>query len=105
MDSISHCERVEARPFLLGVFFPTMSSGWIMSRAAWKQNCEDERLLGVHITGQPDHTVSRSHYRRRNDFAWHELVRFRLRGLWKVNVEALVIATRQNLRRLLNQWG
>ena len=38
---------------------------------------------------------------------WHGLGRFRLRGLWKVNSEALLIATGQNLKRLLRQrgWG
>ena len=38
---------------------------------------------------------------------WHGLSRFRLRGLRKVNVEALLIATGQNLKRLLRQrgWG
>jgi len=38
---------------------------------------------------------------------WHGLSRFRLRGLWKVNVEALVVAAGQNLKRLLRKagWG
>src|SRR5215212_736501 len=38
---------------------------------------------------------------------WHGFRRFRLRGLWKVNVEALLIATGQNLKRLLRRrgWG
>jgi len=38
---------------------------------------------------------------------WHGLRRFRLRTLWQVNVEALLIATGQNLKRLLRQrgWG
>ena len=36
---------------------------------------------------------------------WHGLRRFRLRGLWKVNAEALLIATGQNLKRLLRKWG
>jgi IS5 family transposase len=38
---------------------------------------------------------------------WHGLERFRLRGLWKVNIEALLIATGQNLMRLLRKrgWG
>jgi hypothetical protein len=38
---------------------------------------------------------------------WHGLGRFRLRTLWKVNVEALLIATGQNLKRLLRKrgWG
>lgn len=33
---------------------------------------------------------------------WHGLVRFRLRRLWRVNIEALLIASVQNVKRLLN---
>jgi transposase len=38
---------------------------------------------------------------------WHGLGRFRLRGLWQVNVEALLVAAGQNLKRLLHKrgWG
>ncbi len=38
---------------------------------------------------------------------WHGLERFRLRMLEKVNIEALVTATGQNLKRLLSWrgWG
>ena len=38
---------------------------------------------------------------------WHGLRRFRLRGLPKVNMEALLIAAGQNLKRLLSRsgWG
>jgi hypothetical protein len=38
---------------------------------------------------------------------WHGLRRFRLRGLERVNGEALLIATGQNLKRLLSRsgWG
>ena len=38
---------------------------------------------------------------------WHGLRRFRLRLLWRVNCEALVIASGQNLKRLLKKrvWG
>jgi transposase len=38
---------------------------------------------------------------------WHGMQRFRLRRLWRVNCEALVIATGQNLKRLLQKrgWG
>jgi hypothetical protein len=38
---------------------------------------------------------------------WHGLDRFRLRGLEKVNMEALLIAAGQNLKRLLSRsgWG
>ena len=37
--------------------------------------------------------------------AWHGLRRFRLRGLERVNGEALLIAAGQNLKRLLSRWG
>src|SRR5215203_1306634 len=37
--------------------------------------------------------------------AWHGLNRFRLRGLAKVNMEALLIAAGQNLKRLLSHGG
>lgn len=38
---------------------------------------------------------------------WHGLRRFRLRRLWRVNCEALLIAAGQNLQRLLQKrgWG
>src|SRR5260221_1405181 len=38
---------------------------------------------------------------------WHGMRRFRLRWLWRVNCEALVIAAGQNLKRLLKNrgWG
>ena len=38
---------------------------------------------------------------------WHGLRRFRLRGLPKVNGEALLIAAGQNLKRVLSRsgWG
>ena len=38
---------------------------------------------------------------------WHRLRRFRLRGLAKVNTEGLMVATGQNLKRLLTYkgWG
>jgi Transposase DDE domain len=36
---------------------------------------------------------------------WHGLRRFRLRLLWRVNIEALRIATGQNLKRLLKKRG
>jgi hypothetical protein len=36
---------------------------------------------------------------------WHGLVRFRLRGLEKVNSESLLIAAGQNLKRLLHKGG
>jgi DDE family transposase len=38
---------------------------------------------------------------------WHGMRRFRLRRLWRVNCEALVLASGQNLKRLLQKrgWG
>jgi hypothetical protein len=38
---------------------------------------------------------------------WHGMERFRLRRLWRVNCEALLIASGQNLKRLLQKrgWG
>ena len=38
---------------------------------------------------------------------WHGMRRFRLRRLWRVNSEALMIATGLNLKRLLKKrgWG
>ena len=36
---------------------------------------------------------------------WHGLRRFRLRGLWRVNCEALLIAAGQNLKRWLSRTG
>src|SRR5207248_278017 len=38
---------------------------------------------------------------------WHGMQRFRLRRLWRVNCEALLIASGQNLKRLLQKrgWG
>ena len=36
---------------------------------------------------------------------WHGLRRFRLRGLWKVNCEGLMVAAGQNLKRWLRKTG
>ena len=38
---------------------------------------------------------------------WHQMRRFRLRRLWRVNTEAFLIAAGQNLKRLLQRrgWG
>jgi hypothetical protein len=36
---------------------------------------------------------------------WHGLRRFRLRGLENVNIEGLLTASGQNLKRLLRDWG
>ena len=36
---------------------------------------------------------------------WHGMRRFRLRMLWRVNAEAMVIAAGQNIKRLLTFSG
>jgi hypothetical protein len=36
---------------------------------------------------------------------WHGLRRFRLRRLWRVNSEALLIGAGLNLKRLLKNWN
>jgi Transposase DDE domain len=36
---------------------------------------------------------------------WHGLRRFRLRGLDNANIEGLMVAAGQNLKRLLKKWG
>lgn len=36
---------------------------------------------------------------------WHGMRRFRLRELWRVNIEALMVAAAQNLKRLLKWRG
>jgi hypothetical protein len=36
---------------------------------------------------------------------WHGMRRFRLRLLWRVNIEALMVASAQNLKRLLTLRG
>jgi hypothetical protein len=36
---------------------------------------------------------------------WHGLRRFRMRRLWRVNIEALMVAAAQNLKRLLTWCG
>jgi hypothetical protein len=36
---------------------------------------------------------------------WHGMRRFRLRRLWRVNAEAMVIAAGQNMKRLLTFSG
>jgi hypothetical protein len=37
--------------------------------------------------------------------SWHGLRRFRRRGLFKVNIQGLLVATGENLKRLLKTWG
>ena len=68
-----------------------------------------ERVRGYHAT-EPDAKAMRKRqvwveplFAEAKD--WHGLRRFRLRGLPKVNGEALLIAAGQNLKRLLSRWG
>ncbi len=68
-----------------------------------------ERVRGYHTT-----EAYQKAYRKRQVWVeplfaegkqWHRLRRFRLRGLTKVNGEALLIASGQNLKRLLQRHG
>lgn len=42
-ERLTHRERLDRRPFVVGLFFPTMTGGWIMSRAAWEKRREQWR--------------------------------------------------------------
>jgi FMNH2-dependent dimethyl sulfone monooxygenase len=42
-NHLTHRERLDQRPFVIGLFFPTMSGGWIMSSAAWEKRREQWR--------------------------------------------------------------
>jgi hypothetical protein len=64
-----------------------------------------DRVRGYHAT-----EAYKKAYRKRSVWVeplfaeakqWHGLRRFRLRVLWRVNCEALLIASGQNLKRLL----
>jgi hypothetical protein len=70
-----------------------------------------DRVRGYHAT-----EAYKKAYRKRSVWVeplfaeakqWHGLRRFRLRLLWRVNCEALLIASGQNLKRLLKHrgWG
>jgi hypothetical protein len=70
-----------------------------------------ERVRAYHQT-----TAYQKAYRKRQVWVeplfaeakdWHGMRRFRLRRLWRVNCEALLIASGQNLKRLLSKrgWG
>jgi hypothetical protein len=68
-----------------------------------------ERVLGYHATEPYAKAMRKRQVWVEPLFAeakdWHGLRRFRLRGLEKVNGEALLIAAGQNLKRLLSRWG
>src|SRR5262249_47190919 len=70
-----------------------------------------ERVRGYHQTKAYAKAMRKRKVRVEPLFAegkqWHGMRRFRLRQLWRVNTEALLIASGQNLKRLLQQrgWG
>jgi transposase len=70
-----------------------------------------ERVKGYHQTSAYQKAMNKRKVWVEPLFAegkqWHGMQRFRLRRLWRVNCEALVTATGQNLKRLLQKrgWG
>jgi transposase len=68
-----------------------------------------ERVRGYHATEPYAKAMRKRQVWVESLFAeakdWHGLRRFRLRGLERVNGEALLIAAGQNLKRLLSRWG
>ena len=68
-----------------------------------------DRVRSYHVTEPYAKAMRKRHVWVEPLFAeakdWHGLRRFRLRGLEKVNGEALRIAAGQNLKRLLRRWG
>jgi hypothetical protein len=82
-------------------------------RSLAPNNAEDlfERVRGYHETEAYQKAMRKRQVWVEPLFAeakdWHGMRRFRLRQLWRVNCEALLIAAGQNLKRLLNKrgWG
>ena len=75
----------------------------------------DEEVLD-RVRGYHETEAYKKAYRKRSVWVeplfaegkdWHGMRRFRLRRLWRVNCEALMIASGQNLKRLLKKrgWG
>ena len=70
-----------------------------------------ERVKGYHQTSAYQKAIDKRKVWVEPLFAeakeWHGMRRFRLRRLWRVNCEALVTASGQNLKRLLQKrgWG
>jgi Transposase DDE domain len=70
-----------------------------------------ERVKGYHQTAAYQKAMNKRKVWVEPLFAeakdWHGMRRFRLRLLWRINIEALRIATGQNLKRLLKKrgWG
>jgi hypothetical protein len=68
-----------------------------------------ERVRGYHGTAAYEKALRKRNVWVEPLFAeakqWHGLRRFRLRGLVNVNIEALLVATGQNLKRWLQATG
>jgi DDE family transposase len=82
-----------------------------MGRSVWRSFGEEylERVQAYHSTAAYHKALRKRQVWVEPLFAeakaWHGLRRFRLRGLWRVNCEALLTAAGQNLKRLLTQHG
>ena len=84
------------------------------ARAARPPGTAPGRIIARPVLGGPHHVYERAALVGRTSRVlqlfgeakdWHGLRRFRLRGLWKVNSEALLTAAGQNLKRLLRRRG
>ena len=68
-----------------------------------------ERVRGYHVTAAYQKAMRKRAVWVEPLFGeakdWHGLRRFRLRGLWKVNCEGLLVAAGQNLKRWLSRTG
>ena len=82
-------------------------------RSVWRSFGQDyiERVRAYHSTSAYQKAVRKRQVWVEPLFAegkqWHQMRRFRLRRLWRVNSEAFLIAAGQNLKRLLQRrgWG
>ena len=85
------------------------SQGWLVHRSLYVEYLD--RVRGYHQTPAYTKAMGKRKVWVEPLFGeakdWHGLRRFRLRRLWNVNFEALLIATGQNLKRLLRNrgWG
>jgi transposase len=113
---LSHCEHTRRRIYEapaaacgLRSQCPTSKRGRRVGRSLDASHLE--RVRGYHTTEPFAKAMRKRQVWVEPLFAeakdWHGLRRFRLRGLEKVNGEALLIATGQNLKRLLSRraWG
>src|SRR5262249_18714976 len=74
----------------------------------WTIDGEESAMLHPGARGLPGGVGARRPLRLFGEGKqWHGMRRFRLRRLWRVNTEALLMATGQNFKRLLQQrgWG